>query len=53
MAGLRDVLIHDYQGVNPKRVWEVVEKELPALKGSLSKILPPLDKLKERMSEPE
>lgn len=32
MAGLRDVLIHNYFGVDNEIVWNVVEKELPTLK---------------------
>jgi uncharacterized protein with HEPN domain len=35
MAGLRDVLIHEYFGVNLKRAWKVVKEDLPALKPAL------------------
>lgn len=35
IVGLRDVLIHDYMGVDLKRVWNVIEKELPALKKNI------------------
>lgn len=32
IAGFRNVLVHDYLGVNIERVWEVVDKLLPDLK---------------------
>lgn len=35
IAGLRDVLIHDYMGVDLVNVWNVVQLNLPALKKAI------------------
>jgi uncharacterized protein with HEPN domain len=39
IAGFRDVLIHNYMGVNLQIVWRIVEQELPGLKTRLEQIL--------------
>jgi len=40
MAGMRDVLIHDYEGVSPEIVWLVVDGEIPQLLASIEVLLP-------------
>ncbi|MBU4481604.1 DUF86 domain-containing protein [Patescibacteria group bacterium] len=39
MAGMRDKLIHEYFGVDPKRVWNTVKKDIPDLKPQFEKLL--------------
>jgi uncharacterized protein with HEPN domain len=38
IAGLRDVLIHRYMGVDIESVWEVAQKDLPELRRKLEAI---------------
>ncbi len=38
MAALRDVLIHDYMGVDINIVWNVVEKDIPELEKLIRKV---------------
>ncbi len=39
ICGLRDVLIHNYMGVDLEAVWSVVESEIPVLKTAVQIIL--------------
>ena len=38
MAGMRDVLIHDYDEVDLELIWEVISKDLPDLQTKLRDI---------------
>jgi uncharacterized protein with HEPN domain len=38
LNGFRNVLTHDYLGLNLKRVWEIISNDLPNFKGKISDI---------------
>jgi uncharacterized protein with HEPN domain len=42
-AGFRDVLIHNYMGVDTAQVWQTVEQHVPVLKQYIIAILADLD----------
>ena len=39
MAGLRDILIHDYAGVDLDIVWDIVQNKLPDLERCLREVI--------------
>ena len=39
IAGTRDIIIHDYSGVDADLVWEIINKDIPKLKKQISKLL--------------
>ena len=38
IAGMRDILVHDYAGVQIERVWRTTQNDLPKLKQVVTKI---------------
>ena len=39
MAGLRDILIHAYNNVDPEAVWKIATESVPTIKNELLKII--------------
>ncbi len=39
VVAMRNVLVHDYFGVDLEEVWRVVERDLPELKSKLKKLI--------------
>lgn len=39
ISGIRDILIHEYFGINTKIIWKTIKEDLPFLKEKISKIL--------------
>jgi uncharacterized protein with HEPN domain len=50
MAAFRDVLVHDYAGVDLQEVWRLVDGEVPRLIQSIRALLPPLAELEREIS---
>ena len=39
IAAFRNVLVHDYLGVDIEKIWEITQRDVPALKSVVSKML--------------
>lgn len=50
LAGFRDVLIHQYEGVSTDEIWQIVERDLGPLRKAIIAILPPLDELEKQIA---
>lgn len=50
LAGFRDVLIHNYEGVSIAEVWQIIDKDLEPLYKAIISILPPLEELEKEIA---
>lgn len=39
IAAFRNILVHDYLGIDMERIWEIVRRDVPLLKGAAEKLL--------------
>lgn len=47
IAGFRDIVIHEYFGIDVDIVWHIVKKDIPSLKKKIKKIKKDLEKTSE------
>jgi len=52
IAGLRDMLIHQYEGVDLDQVWQIADEVLPSTQRNLQKLLEKLDSPHSKSSPP-
>jgi uncharacterized protein with HEPN domain len=39
IAGLRDIVAHEYFGISDELIWDIVENEIPSLRKSISALI--------------
>jgi uncharacterized protein with HEPN domain len=53
VAGLRDMLVHNYDGINPGRIWDIVDSDIPRLKTGISALLAVVEAQLARQASPD
>lgn len=53
LSAFRDVLIHQYEGVDLSEVWRIVENEMSRLKSAVEPLIPSLEKLEAELAGEE
>ena len=43
IAAFRNILVHDYLGIDMERIWEIVQRDVPALKRATTALLQSAD----------
>jgi uncharacterized protein with HEPN domain len=44
ISGFRNVVVHDYLGIELERIWDIVQRDLPILKNQIFSICDELEK---------
>jgi uncharacterized protein with HEPN domain len=51
ISKMRDKISHNYRGINPYMVWDIIQNSIPNYKELLLNILPKVDEFKEALSD--
>lgn len=51
ISKMRDKISHNYRGINPYMVWDIIKNSLPKYKEVILKILPYVDQYKEALED--
>jgi len=43
IAAFRNILVHDYLGIDMERIWDLVQRDVPALKRAAEALLRPVE----------
>jgi uncharacterized protein with HEPN domain len=43
IAAFRNILVHDYLGIDMERIWEIIQRDVPALKRAAEALLRPIE----------